>query len=394
MYRKLLKYILIIFSVNIITLACVDEYLPDLGNKYQNLLVVDGMITNKPGPYTIRLSLSTSVNRPDFIPLEKAKVTISDNAGNSEVLSEGADGNYSTSSDGITGIVGRQYKITIVTANGNTYESSFEELIKPVEIESVYAEIEYREDPAYPYNLAGYQFYIDTKQAEEDSSYLMWRVESTYKYQSDFLINGIFDSFGNNWGSLEPFPKPDSLRTCWKTYLVNHIFVFNTTELATPQIIEFPLNYVTTETKELSIKYSLKVDQLTITDEAYNHWDQVKKQNAEQGGLYNQQPYQIRGNIRNINNSDEAILGYFIVAGLSEKRIFVNRPPSYVPMRYFICDLDQGDFEAFGYIGWTDENTWPLYVTRSSGRYALPQQKCLDCRKHGGTIIKPDFWID
>ena len=54
----------------------------------------------------------------------------------------------------------------------------------------------------------------------------------------------------------------------------------------------------------------------------------------------------------------------------------------------------QGDFEAFGYIAWTDPTTWPLYVTIVNNRMALMPQGCVDCRVLGGTLSKPDFWID
>ena len=43
------------------------KYWPEL-DKYEDVLVVDGMITNKPGPYTIRLSISAPIDSAEFIP--------------------------------------------------------------------------------------------------------------------------------------------------------------------------------------------------------------------------------------------------------------------------------------------------------------------------------------
>ncbi|RLD45961.1 MAG: hypothetical protein DRI88_08155, partial [Bacteroidetes bacterium] len=109
-----------------------------------------------------------------------------------------------------------------------------------------------------------------------------------------------------------------------------------------------------------------------------------------------QQPYQIKGNVHNVDNGEDVLLGYFLVAGVSEKRIFVNRPLSTeVEFYYGICVLNDRDYDAYRALGWTGPAVWPLYVTTDSdNRRALPDQRCMDCRLKGGTIEKPDFWTD
>ena len=100
--------------------------------------------------------------------------------------------------------------------------------------------------------------------------------------------------------------------------------------------------------------------------------------------------------MENINNPEEPVLGYFLVAGVDKKRVYKDRPPSdQVEFYYGMCVLTEADFEAYGYIRYTDRRTWPLYVTTStSGRSALTHQDCVDCRKRGGTVEKPVFWED
>ena len=372
----------------IFLISCEEKYWPELDNKYEDLLVVAGMITNNPGPYTINLSLSTTVRSPKQIPLSGYELIITDDSGQEETLTENNAGEYSTSPSGIQGVIGRKYQLTINAPDGRTYKSEFEELMIPTGIESVYAEVEYREDLNYYHELAGYQFYLDTYHAENDSNYYFWQLEATYKYRSDFLIRFIFDHF-----TLSPFPKPDSLQICWKTDKIQKLFLYNTLDLSEPKITRFPLHYVTTETRELSIRYSLLVKQFSITEKAYNFWSSVKEQNVEQGALYTKQPYQIRGNLVNTENPDEPVLGYFLVAGVSEKRIYVGRPQTPVLMYYPVCVITDADIEGFGYIFWSDKSTWPLYVTENDeGVRALTHQACVDCRLKGGTIEMPDFW--
>ncbi len=366
--------------------SCVEIYFPDI-EKYENVLVVDGMITNEPGPYTIKLSISSPINNSEYTPYPNAEVIIFDDIGNSETLTENNPGEYSTATDGIQGVVGRKYKIQIKTPDNKTYSSDFEELLAAVEIDSVYANVEYQQSMFHHYDLAGLQFYVDTKLAATDANYYLWRLESTYEYNSSFLINYIFD------GALKPNYNRDTLFTCWRTDVLTDILVSNTVDLSEPKIIGFPLNYVSTEDRDLSIKYSLLVKQFTITEKVYNFWHRIEDLNSEQGSLFSSLPYQICGNVHCENDEEEPVLGYFMAAGISEKRIFVDRPE--LVFHYWECVLTLADFEAFAYIRWTGPEIWPLYVTTSNnGAKALPHQDCVDCTRKGGTVDKPEFWIE
>jgi len=382
------------FSVIIICLtllyvnSCKEKYWPLL-DKYEDVLVVDGMITNEPGPYTIKLSLSAPLDSAEIIPFPNCQLVISDNVGNTENLTETEPGVYMTSPDGIQGIVGRKYKLQIMTQEGNTYESALEELRAPIEIDSVYGIIEYRQDEKFTYDLVGYQFYLDTEIAEQDTNYFLWRGEATYHYQSDYTIRWYYD------GTLNWFHGPDSLYNCWKSYKIARIFTGSTQSLNTPKIDKYALHFVNTETRQLSIKYSLFVRQFTISETAYEFWNGIEEQNSEQESLYATQPFQISGNVYNVDNTAEPVLGYFMVAGISKKRIFMERPPNNIPFHYSVCELDNGDYHSYGQLAMADPVFYPIYAIETpGGRRAVPSQECVDCRRKGGTITKPDFWID
>jgi len=369
--------------------TCEEKYWPDLGGKYQNLLVVDGMITNEPGPYVIRLAYSSPVNGQEYLPASGFQLTIRDDHGISETLHEINPGIYTTDSLGIQGIVGRTYHIEITSPLGETYKSEPELLRKPTGIESVYTKLEYRQNNDLNYDIAGYQFYLSTAIAEQDTNYFLWNMTATYKYQADLKIRLIFD------GSLRPFYNSDSLRICYKTQIIKEIFTYSTEGLAEPVLTNFPLHYVSTETREISIRYSLLVKQLSISETAHKFWSTAREQSSDIGDLHARQPYQIRGNIFNLNNPNEQVLGLFVAAGITEKRIFVNRPDPPVRMRYPVCVAGDGAVENFADIFFTDARFWPVYATFDVyGRAALPPQKCMNCELSGGVIQKPEFWVD
>ncbi len=111
---------LIIAGLTYLEVSCTEIIPLDL-NSASPALVVDGEITNQAGPYTIRLSQSVNFSDSNiFPPLPGATVTISDNEGNSETLSETTAGQYSTA--GLKGTPGKTYKLSIVSGS-NTYES-------------------------------------------------------------------------------------------------------------------------------------------------------------------------------------------------------------------------------------------------------------------------------
>ena len=375
---KLLIACLLLFSS-----SCIELYFPEL-DKYDNLLVIDGKITDEPGPYTIRLNLSSDVRPLSYPPVTGAELVISDDAGATELLTETEPGVYQTAETGIRGTAGRSYQLRIRTPDGRQYASRPEMLRDAPAIDSVYAEITSRQQIGYDYDLRGYQFYMNGARPQQNENYYLMELTATYQYNADHLIYFVYDN------GLRPFPEPTLYYTCWKTYVVPEIFTFNTGKLADPALNRFPLHFVDTERKMLSIRYSLQLRQYSISQEAYLFWDSIRDQISQQGSLYTQQPYQIRGNVVNENDDSEPVLGYFVVAGVSEKRVFVDRPADLV-FNYLPCQLIT---EMLGFI-FAASGDWPIYVGQTStGQIGVGDGDCLDCREAAGTIEKPDFWIE
>ncbi len=113
--------------------------------------------------------------------------------------------------------------------------------------------------------------------------------------------------------------------------------------------------------------------------------------------MYTRQPYQIQGNIINPQNPDEVVLGYFLVAGVEEQRVFVNRLPETYNYYFDVCTLDEAESEmtksfwrdlSYG-IRWNYDKLFHY-----NGAIYLVNPPCIDCTMRGGVNVKPDFWID
>src|ERR1035437_2386667 len=111
-----------IFLTSCLFLSSCEKVITIDLNTVNPKMIVEGNNTNQPGPYLIKLSHSVNYYDPNVFPaVTGATVTISDNAGNTDLLSEIAPGNYIT--DSIKGIEGRTYFLKIV-ADGNTYTAT------------------------------------------------------------------------------------------------------------------------------------------------------------------------------------------------------------------------------------------------------------------------------
>jgi len=379
------RYIILLLSLLIGSTSCVEEFWPEI-DSYENVLVVDGMLTNGDELGEVKLSVSSSVASPELIPVSGASMYILDNQQIEIQLIETDNGIYKVSDPSFRAVIGGSYQLHILLSNGRRFESDICKLNAQSPIDSVYGLIESHESLDYNHDLQGIQFYLDNHSNNSDTCNYLWKLSQTFEYRSSFNINYTWE------GEFLIYPKPDSLRTCWTTHQVTNIFTFSTKYIDKPTLTKFPLNYVSTETKELSIRYSLFVKQLSISDKAYDYWSELQEQNNSQGNMYSQQPIQIRGNVYNVSNPEELVLGNFTVAGVSEKRIYVNRPG--LIFRYSEC---MPDYEGMRMLNWESPRYWPIYIVSVPPYNIMARafnSACFDCRESGGSITPPDFWVN
>ncbi|MDP4845468.1 MAG: DUF4249 domain-containing protein [Salibacteraceae bacterium] len=366
--------------------SCIEPFVLE-NDSYDKLLVVDGNVHNGPGPYIIKLSTSASIDRISFLPLHGCLVEIMDNEGNSFVLTETKTGQYETDSIALQGEVGKSYQLKILTPEGKTYQSSFETIKEPIAIDSVYAEYNEQTEFDTPFLRYGYQFYVDAATPQSDTNFVIWQLTSTYKFHADYRIFFFYD------GAVKPFPNIDSLYYCYKTDRIPEIFTFNSKTLTSNEIKRKKLHFEDTRTKALTMNYSLLVNQMVVNEGAHDYWKSLSEINQSQGAVFAQQPYQVRGNIVCTSDTSENVLGYFMAAGLSQKRIFVTW--EYEHWDYSECVITDVEYMAYADIFRSRPSQWPILITQgSTGGRAVVSDYCIDCRTIGAELEKPSFWRD
>ncbi len=404
-----IKGVLAFFALLFFSTSCVEEYWPELESNVDQLLVIDGKITNFDGPYTIILSTTNTLNTDIINPVSKAIVNISDDKGNNELLIETGEGVYKTSLGGIKGIIGNAYKINIQLSNGKSYESDFEEMINPVGVEDVRVEESWQlANNDLEFDKEGYRFYVSSKIAPTSKSYFYWEIEETFEYHSDYKIYYYYDSNSHVTTEFNTYgfgrtKNIDTLYFCWKTKNLLERFSYSTEYLSSPKVIDLPLHFIPFTDVKLMHGYSILVKQYTISENAFVFLDKLNKQNNNEDALYTIQPFQIEGNLTNIQDPSEPVLGYFIVAaGSLGPRILTKAPPR-IQYKHTKCVADTTARTIYSKISSATLRDLPLYYTvayfeppnESSDiieAIAYVQQDCLDCQKKGGTAIKPEYW--
>lgn len=378
------KLILIIFCI-VFCFGCKDEFLLESGS-YNPIIVVDGYITNEPLPCVVELSISSPVTAFEKIPLTNCTVTLLEDS-ISEILDEIEQGVYRTNQK-IIGAIGKHYSITIQMPNGKKYSSKPQEMKAPLEIESVYASLTNIENINYVHGLPGYQFFVTTKLAENQDNFLLWQLEETYQYTSIHELFAIYDGISLRTADYDLYNEYKSKYRCWKTQNVKTIYTGKTDNLVEPKINDLPLHFVGTDSRRLQERYSVLVKQYSINEQSYYFWKNIQNQIEEENILFATQPYNIPGNIHNIKNPDEIVFGNFTVASVTEKRIFVDAPR--VPF-YYVTECST--IEDYTNI------TPPVFIVvveheTESSELGAVHQACIDCTFNGGSVIKPEFWID
>lgn len=369
---------LILFLFLLLLNSCIAQFIPEF-NEIQELIVVEGLITDQPGPNTIKLSKSLPMGRKsDAKPLGGCIVKISDDQGNSYNLNETFAGTYITNPAAFKGVVGRSYTLQIsrIMSNRNiNYESSPMEMRPVPQIDSIYYEKNVvKESIEGWFGIDDCHIFLDTHDPQNNCKFYRW-------------------SYSETWVLRLLFPVPNM--KCWITANSEFVDIKKTSTIKEDRIARHPVTYISNLTDRLKIRYSILVNQYSLSEDEYIYWEKVQKVTDQVGGLYDIIPATIPSNIRCIDNPDEKVLGYFSVSASSSKRIYIQDKFSGIVDQYSNCIADTiyGNYDPPElYV-----SAWTL-IDHPEGvgprqRVLTQRRECADCTTRGSNI-KPDFWTD
>ncbi|MDW7693875.1 DUF4249 domain-containing protein [Flammeovirgaceae bacterium SG7u.111] len=379
--------------------ACLSPFEPQTSD-YDSLLVVDALLTDAPGPYQVKLSYSYGFEEEDNekpVYVNGASVSVIDENGSVYKFNQSSDGIY-LSDLSFRGEVGKRYKLSII-ANENTYESDYELLKACPPIDKLYANFETKNGTDG--TVYGFQVYVDSNDPTAQTQYYRWDYKEAWEIRSPFYTD-------EEWVGTSIVPLERLLYTCYVDDYSKNILINNTRGLTEDRISEQKLNYISTlDEGKLNIRYGMYVKQYALDEEAYNFWKDLKEITESSGSLFDKQPFQVLGNIKNTNVPNEPVLGIFEVSGTSSAKVFFSLDdiPEGEEVNKFNTErscynsIDTVLFENVdeaNYLGNLENTMYVSLIYDETGLTAYAWRfapaNCVDCRRRGGNLDPPIFW--
>jgi len=366
--------------------GCIEPFEPDI-EESNKVMVIDGRIIDTVDIQTINVSISSPYNNPQFKPVTGCVVRVEDDAGHGITFVERAEGIYQSNLEPNFLDVGKAYKLQVFTPDDEVYESEYDTLLACAPIDSLSYKLEIQGTSNPRINYYGIRFYIDVIGSSEESRNYLWTFEETWEYISYYPIQYIWDGFN----LLDYTPRLHGRKVCYLTDRLKDFLVGSSSLMGSNEIRQLPLHFVSNQTPRLQEQYSLLVTQHSLSDASFLYWDRVRAQSVESGGLFETQPSRTTGNISNINNPEEKVLGNFFVSQVQQKRITVTEAFDF-PLAIFDCPLDTTmDIAIFGKAYYI---MWSISLWGEGPPYVYSFKECHDCTYRGGVTTKPDYWDD
>lgn len=334
----------------LVPFACVD---PDdvLLRGTVNVIVVDATITNLAEPQLIILNRSRAdplTARFGFLAITKAKVTVVVDSAQVIQANETVSGTYLLPSD-FRGRVGHVYQLQIVLSDGTQYRSTQQLMPDVPAIDKLTVRFNATSLPVglYPNSFrAGYDCFINTKDPPEQRNYYRWdwKLWEKQKWcrtcyqgiysdsvQNAYVQNGVYVYTRRAVEDcVEPFVKPNTdfwndynCRTpCWDIIQNYSLNLFDDQLTNGGLVNGYQVAQVPLFTRQPAL---FEIRQASLTADAYRFYKLFQQQTQNTGGLADTPPTAIIGNVKNLSNPREAVVGYFTASAVASTRYWLDK---------------------------------------------------------------------
>jgi Domain of unknown function (DUF4249) len=318
---------LILLTFTAFSLAtCVSEYPLEDDITPAEFIIVDGIINHNlkgdSSNYVVQLSETKLLGNNSAYQIALTGATMSIIVNDKEVLPmvEREKGSYYLNRTDVFK-VGNTFKLQFQKGE-NKYESSGETLPDTVGIQKIYSELAEK-----PTAGNAYEIFVDVQDNPKVRNYYKWSVKQWEKQQycqfcyrsgrSELCNQDLYASIGaeiskNNFCS----------ENCYDILIYNpnnsisDIF-FDGRTLLKKSLVVTPYNF--------STGTLIEVNQSSITPQYFAFLDLLKSQSLNTGGLADTPAAILIGNVKNLNNSSQKVLGYFSVTNTVSQRLWIDR---------------------------------------------------------------------
>ncbi len=372
--KPLLLYLLFITAL-VVTSSCKVPYEPQPTTTPTNYLVVEGLINTTDSTF-IKLSRTVLVSSTNTVKPElKATVTIESDQGTTYPLKEVGKGSYVAGILNLSAI--NKYRLRIKTISGGTYLSDFVQAKITPPIDSVTTDAQ------------RFALHIDvnTHDPQNNTRYYRWEYTETWEFFS-YLTSG----YTYNGSTFIPRTAANQIHHCWGNYVSPEVLLGTSETLTQDVILHSPIVIIPSASEKLHTRYSIIVRQYALTKEAYQYWKLLQTNTENLGGTFDAQPSATIGNIHNVNNAAEPVIGFISAGTFTQTRIFrdiYSLPGDYYLDYKYNPPYDDNKCGVVQVLP-PDYNVFiNQLVPLSPG--AGSSAECADCTLRGSNV-KPSFW--
>ena len=338
--------------------GCIEPYEAEIDG-IDSILVVEGMITS--GITQINLTKSIEIQddfyrymwngNEDLIYVNNASVYVEcDDGSHSEAAHSSGKGVYLIETGELN--INAKYRLAI-HVDDEVYHSDFlaPTISQPVEL-SYRINYEYFKNDENEVDslVNSTDVFVSTQGYERQSGYYLWSYKEDWEYHA--LMYSAYHPY-DCWGK-------DSSR----------VFILGSTErLSENTIREQKILTIYGTDNKVSFLYRIRIKQNTIHKEAYDYFNNQKKNSEQTGSLFGVIPSELMGNIKCTSNPGIYVIGYVDVSTATGNELYLTRE----------CFNPQSE----------------LLRWRACSEEEKPPLSCMDCTWYsGGTVERPKDWND
>ncbi|MEZ0541064.1 DUF4249 domain-containing protein [Fibrella arboris] len=298
-------------------LGCITPYQPETKSLDGKTLIVEGYITDRPGPHQITLTYTANFtyNAVNYI-VDGATVYVTDDKGNRQNFTGIGKGIYRTPAS-FQGQTGRTYKLSITLPDGRRYESK-PELIKPVAaIDRIYDE--YTEVPTDGVSAdKGFNVYLDTKDPATTGDYYRWIWTHFERLDYCNVVTSVVGGTATDYGIY-------CCEDCWDIIRCSGSNCVNTMTDEQVNGNAITRQFLLRAPFVARSGYYVELEQLSLSRGAYLYYKAIESLTKNNGGIFDVAPAPLTGNIVSVTNPGETVIGYFSASGAQKVPYVVDR---------------------------------------------------------------------
>jgi len=299
-------------------IGCITPYQPDTKALEGKMLIVDGYITDQPGPHQVSLSYTANFtfNALNMVVTE-ATVAVTDDLGNRQSFTEIGRGVYRTPAS-FQGQAGRTYKLTIALPDGRRYESKPEKIKPAPAIDRIYDEYDERPVDGFFAADKGFSVYLDTRDPATAGDYYRW---VWTHFEPLVYCNTVRLASGDGSAEYGIYCCQD----CWDIVRCTNADCINVTSDEQVNGKAISRQFLLRAPYTAQSGYYVELEQLAISREAYLYYKTIEGLTKSNGGIFDPAPAPLTGNIVSVSNPGEKVIGFFSASGSQKVPYTVDR---------------------------------------------------------------------